>query len=199
MTATSKRQPPLTRDAILDASTRLLQQYGFSALGMRQIAEKLNIKAPGLYHHFSSKEVLAQCALEKYRQDQAARLREIELRSAPIARLNAYAELFAAMLDDGKRPCLYLMMVRESSFEEPGCEEELKRFAQQNIDWLASALTNAGSKPQSCVQMPERDLAELIFATLEGLMALSLTEQSPAIAFRSKAAKSLRFLLGNHA
>lgn len=77
VTSSKTTHAPRTRETILSAAIRLFQQFGFSGLGMRQIADNLGIKAPSLYHHFASKEDLAQFAMQQYRAEQAARLQAI--------------------------------------------------------------------------------------------------------------------------
>lgn len=47
-----------TRQAILKTATKLFLQKGFGATSTRDIANKIGITQPALYHHFSDKEVL---------------------------------------------------------------------------------------------------------------------------------------------
>ncbi len=44
--------------AILGAARKLIQADGLAALSLRHLARALNMKAPSLYEHFSSREVL---------------------------------------------------------------------------------------------------------------------------------------------
>ncbi|WP_090436876.1 TetR/AcrR family transcriptional regulator [Duganella sp. CF458] len=184
VTSSQTNHAPRTRETILSAAIRLFQQFGFSGLGMRQIADNLGIKAPSLYHHFASKEDLAQYAMQQYRAEQAARLQAIAaaVNLTVAEQLLEYAELFAQMLGDGRRPCLYLMMVKEPSFQENACLEELRLFVAQNVDWLER------------ISRGERELAELIFASFEGMMAVSLVEKDPQIAFRKRANNFLKIV-----
>ncbi|WP_028103247.1 TetR/AcrR family transcriptional regulator [Pseudoduganella violaceinigra] len=197
MAPAKANHPALTRESILEAAIRLFQQHGFSGLGMRQIADQLQIKAPSLYHHFASKEDMARQAMRQYREEQASRLLAIADAGhlTPAAQLQQYAGLFAGMLEDGKRPCMYLMLVREPSFQERACVDELRLFAQQNIDWLEQVLRQEEGGPASSKAMPARELAEMIFAALEGIMAVSLVDPNPAAAFMQRANKFLAFAL----
>lgn len=201
MTPAKTNHAPRTRETILSAAIRLFQQFGFSALGMRQIADNLRIKAPSLYHHFASKEDLAQYAMQQYREEQASRLLDIAGRGnlSFAELLHEYTELFAQMLSDGNRPCLYLMMVREPSFQENACIEELRLFVAQNVDWLEGIVRGETVKLRSLQGGSERELAELIFASLEGIMAISLVEKTPHIAFRKRANSFLKVVLATSA
>ncbi|RSZ58134.1 TetR/AcrR family transcriptional regulator [Massilia atriviolacea] len=194
MPPAKKSHSPLTRETILGAAIGLFQERGFSGLGMRQIADCLQIKAPSLYHHFTSKEDLARQALQLYREDQAARLSAIAATGPASEQLRLYAELFAGMLDDGSRPCLYLMLVREPSFQEQACIDELRLFVKQNVDWLEAVLRNGKDALRLPSGIPERDLAETIFASFEGIMAVSLMHSAPAAAFRERANTVLKLV-----
>ena len=194
MTLVKKSQPSLRRETILDAAIRLFQQHGFGGLGMRQIADRLQIKAPSLYHHFASKEDLAREALRQYREEQSARLLAISESDDLTGKLQAYAELFAKMLHDDIRPCLYLAMVREPSVQEESCTTELRLFARQNVNWLEGILRNE-EELRLPAAMSARELAEIIFGSFEGIMALSLADKNPASAFRKRANNFLKIVM----
>jgi len=193
VTRSEQGRPSLRRETILDAAIRLFQQHGFGGLGMRQIADCLQIKAPSLYHHFTSKEDLAREALRQYREGQGIRLLAISKSGDLTEKLQAYAELFAKALQADTRPCLYLAMVREPSAQEESCTAELRLFAKQNVDWLERVLRNEDGLPL-LEAMSARDLAELIFGSFEGIMAMSLTDRKPAAAFRKRADNFLKMV-----
>jgi len=197
MASVKKSYPSLRRETILDAAIRLFQQRGFGGLGMRQIADCLQIRAPSLYHHFASKEDLARQALQQYREEQATRLLAIAEKGDLSEQLQMYAELFAQMLNDGKRPCMYLVMVREPSVQEGSCTDELRLFAKQNVDWLEAILRKRKSEPVPQAGVPERALAEIIFASLEGIMAISLADKKPAAAFRKRATDFMKVMMNS--
>ena len=53
-----RRRDPITRDAIVQAAVRLLDEEGLDALSMRRIAEELDTGAASLYWHVGSKDGL---------------------------------------------------------------------------------------------------------------------------------------------
>jgi AcrR family transcriptional regulator len=53
-----------TRERVLDAAIRLFADRGFEACTMRHLGAAVGIKAPALYNHFASKEVLLGEAVE---------------------------------------------------------------------------------------------------------------------------------------
>ncbi|WGS19211.1 MULTISPECIES: TetR/AcrR family transcriptional regulator [unclassified Bradyrhizobium] len=53
-----------TRERILEAAIRMFGAYGFESTTMRDLADAVGIKAPGIYSHFSSKEAILNAAVE---------------------------------------------------------------------------------------------------------------------------------------
>jgi TetR/AcrR family transcriptional repressor of nem operon len=187
--------PTLTREKILSASIRLMQQKGFMALSMRDIAHALDIKAPSLYHHFPSKEALAQQALEQYRQEQRAHLQALSERSAVAEQLLGYAQLFSQMLEDDARLCLYLVLSQERAWIPAPCVTELRLFVKQNVEWLEGALHSGGAGKRSSKALSERETADVLFGAFEGFMLMSLNEKGAAKSFLVKA-NNLLWMLG---
>jgi AcrR family transcriptional regulator len=65
------RQSP--QDRILDAAMRVFRRHGFRRSSLEQVAEEAGLTRQALYHHFSSKEALFRCAIERlYEQALAA-------------------------------------------------------------------------------------------------------------------------------
>lgn len=105
------------RQAILDTARTLYRKGGYSAVTMREIAARLGIKAPSLYHHFSSKDdifaALQERAFELQLQaelrsqanpDALADLREFFWRYAEFSK--AHPDYFALAYVDPAAPPL---------------------------------------------------------------------------------------------
>jgi AcrR family transcriptional regulator len=60
-----RRRDPISRDAIVDATIRLLDAEGLDALSMRRIAEELGTGAATLYWHVGSKDGLLDLVFDK--------------------------------------------------------------------------------------------------------------------------------------
>jgi AcrR family transcriptional regulator len=50
------RQPLLSRQRIIDVATAIIDAEGLDALSTRRLATELDVRAPSLYNHFSTKE-----------------------------------------------------------------------------------------------------------------------------------------------
>ncbi|NLG22379.1 MAG: TetR/AcrR family transcriptional regulator [Actinomycetales bacterium] len=54
----------LTREAVLEAAVRLVDEQGLTALSMRRLGAELGVEAMALYHHVGSKEELLDGLVE---------------------------------------------------------------------------------------------------------------------------------------
>jgi len=48
-------QPLIQRDAVVEASLRIIDTEGLAAFSLPRLARELNVRAPSLYHHFEDK------------------------------------------------------------------------------------------------------------------------------------------------
>jgi AcrR family transcriptional regulator len=76
-TRTRRGRPPAgpeRRDSILDAALECFVERGFHGTAIPQIAEKANIAAGTIYHHFESKEALVNALYRKWKAAVAQRV-----------------------------------------------------------------------------------------------------------------------------
>ena len=184
----------LTPEQILTAAIRLMQRKGFGALGMREIAQHLQIKAPSLYHHFPSKEALAQRALEQYRLEQRLHLQSLSKRKTLAERLLGYAGLFSRMLKEDARLCLFLVLSQERASVSAPCIKELRHFVDQNISWLEITLQSRRPRGSARTRLSARETAQVLFGAFEGFMMTSVCESRPERSFLENARNLLSAL-----
>lgn len=51
-------RPPLSRDRVIDAASRVADASGLAGVSMRSVGRELGVEAMSLYHHVSSKDAL---------------------------------------------------------------------------------------------------------------------------------------------
>ena len=77
-------QSKTTRDAILDATDRLLAKNGYKKMTIDDLAREVGIGKGSIYLHFSSKEEIALSHIDRLVERVKERLRSIADRDAPL-------------------------------------------------------------------------------------------------------------------
>ena len=81
-------QPQTTRDAILDATDRLLARYGYKKMTIDDLAREVGIGKGSVYLHFESKEEIALSHVDRIVERVKSRLHDIgESKASPEKRI----------------------------------------------------------------------------------------------------------------
>lgn len=172
------------KEELAGLAADLMQTQGFSALALRDLAQKACIQAASLYSHFNSKNSLAQQAMALYTLRQSQDLSEIDKELSGNVKLYRYVDMFATTLNNENRLCLGLMLAAERNAIPVEVTQELRSFAKQNVDWL-QATWDCGCVDKTIISnMEGRIAAPMIFGAAEGIMAFSLLDKNPAAALR---------------
>jgi len=78
-----------TKEKILDAAQDLIQTRSFHGFSFQDIADRVGIQKPSLYHYFDSKEALALAVLERSADWVRTQLAKVDGED-PAARLERY-------------------------------------------------------------------------------------------------------------
>jgi AcrR family transcriptional regulator len=65
MATSAERRAPLTRDRVLDAALRLVDEGGIESLSMRKLGQALGVEAMSLYNHVANKNDVITGILER--------------------------------------------------------------------------------------------------------------------------------------
>ncbi|HEV7700687.1 MAG TPA: TetR/AcrR family transcriptional regulator [Pyrinomonadaceae bacterium] len=76
--------PTTTREAILDATDRLLARYGYKKMTIDDLAREVGIGKGSVYLHFPSKQEIALSHIDRIIERLKERLREIATGKAPV-------------------------------------------------------------------------------------------------------------------
>jgi AcrR family transcriptional regulator len=145
---------------ILAAARELLESEGPEALSMRNLGERVGIRAASLYKHFDSKPAL-EAALSSQGFDEQAEMYEAALAASPDA-VGAMGEAYRGFAR--RHPHLYRLMYDRS---------------------LDRSLIAAGSEERAVAPVllafgGDRDLARAAFAFAHGMAILELNHRFPA-------------------
>lgn len=129
-----ERERVMKREAVLNMAVEMFNEQGFNATSLDDVAARLNVTKPTIYHYFDSKEaVLFECVLTGVNQFKEALQEEANAKESGAERLRRllmrYAEI--AMTSFGK------CTIKNSDYRfSPKSEEkvhELKRIADRAL------------------------------------------------------------------
>jgi len=97
------------RSALLAAASKQIEQIGFEALSLRDLAASLNVSRAAPYRHFADRRtLLAALAADGFKQLEAEALAAMAKRATPASRLAAGARAYLAFA--ARRPQLFRLM-----------------------------------------------------------------------------------------
>ncbi|VEF11024.1 TetR family transcriptional regulator [Pseudomonas fluorescens] len=153
------------REAILEAAKTAAQTHGYNGINFRSIGEVVGIKNASIYYHFPSKAELGAAVAERYWQDAAKILDNIRAANPEPKRcLELYPSIFRSSLENCNRLCLVSFMAAEYEDLPDAVKDQVKTFAQINIDWLTQVLIMAGSASEEHC----KSRARAIYAAVAG-------------------------------
>src|SRR5580692_2018381 len=97
-----------TREQIVQAGLKCLQERGFNGVGVQDITSSAGVPKGSFYNHFESKEALGAEIVDRYGSDTARREILADRSVAPLLRLRRHFERLNAIFVDAKfeRGCL---------------------------------------------------------------------------------------------
>jgi AcrR family transcriptional regulator len=160
---------PGTRDALIDAATRLLDQGGPQAVTLREVGRRAGVSHNAPYKHFASKQaLLAAVAARELERQRARFVATVGRRRAPESALRAAIQQYVAWALE--HPARFRLVFGSWSIES----DELGRAA----DAAQSVLTAVVAEAQRAGVLPAGDplrLASLLRALAHGAADLQAT------------------------
>lgn len=126
-----------TRKLIMRTARELLLTRSYLGLSFQELADRVGIRKPSLYHHFASKELLGIALVE----DSLARFHvwADSVAGQPAAQqMLAYISLCRDLVGAGQRVCPVGATGGEWDCIEPALQDAVRRFHRTQLDWLGS-------------------------------------------------------------
>jgi AcrR family transcriptional regulator len=153
------------RDRILNASRDIVVRDGFPALSMRKVADVIGYSPASLYLHFASRDAIAQAlCVEAHAQLLAA------LRSSDTAPERLKPTAYAYVAFGREHPQMYRLMFMDNPDHASAAINSVDPSGSSIRSLFSDALSSRPSLPASAPAS-----AEALWATLHGIVALSLT------------------------
>ncbi len=162
-----------TSSRILDVAERLVQLRGFNGFSYADVASELKITKASLHYHYPGKADLGRALVERYASRFAEALDDIDQRERdPIAKLEAYAKIYADVLSEG-RMCLCGMLAAGYDTLPPTMQEAVIEYFDVNEAWLMSVLDLGVAEGKLVLSGSPREAAQAIVSGLEGAMLIA--------------------------
>lgn len=160
-------------ERVLDVAEGLVQLHGYNGFSYDDIARAVGVKKPSIHHHFATKAELVRIVAQRYTHKFRTAVLALEGQSASaLARLQAYAKLFADTYARDRRLCVCGMLGTGADDLPEPVAMEVQRFFLLNVDWLGTVIA-AGQADGSmrAVGSPSA-LAHAYLGALEGAMVI---------------------------
>jgi len=175
------------RNKILDAGRALIEQRGYSSLGVAEICATAGVPKGSFYYFFESKQALALAVIDDHWADQRRQWDEL-LRSDrdPLSRLK---DLFdateqtqrAGQLKTGHVVgCLFGNLALELSNQADEVRSRLQQIFDEQIDMIEQVVVEARDAGQAGASVDAREAARSIVAQIEGRVLLAKLLSDPA-------------------
>jgi TetR/AcrR family transcriptional repressor of nem operon len=163
-----------TTTRILEAAEDLMQTHGYAGFSFQDLADRIGVRKPSLYHHFPAKADLGRAVIERYRTRMRAVADQLDAVDGIDAR-SALRLYLAPILDIGRaegRACLCAVLGGEYlSLPEP-MQKEVSAFFAEHVGFIERLLRRGRESGAFRFEVDAGRLARLVFAAIEGSMVI---------------------------
>ncbi len=150
---------------IIAAASALLDEGGLDALSMRELARRLDVRAPSLYFHVESRDDLLRELISAGLEKLGSRLRDAGLGEPPRERVHRMARAYVGFADESPHR---FSLIFGPCPDERRAPADLGAAASQPVLDLASELVGAGDA---------LFFSEALWSLVHGYAMLRLAEQ----------------------
>lgn len=165
------RDSVMTRAAIVDAASKLLEDSGPEAVTLRAVGEAAGVSRSAPYRHYADKAALMRALAERALRQIARRIRHgAERHQGAWQRVRAGCQAYIDYAVE--RPHHYQLVFGDTPIAEPdpGLEEAADN-AMAAVGELVAQAQDAGLLRPG----PTREIATIVWVLLHGLAALQIT------------------------
>lgn len=175
------------RDTLIRAGTDLMRRSGYVATSVDEICTAAGLTKGAFFHHFPSKESLAEACLHNWQEQMATLHRSAAYQSLTdpvekvLASIDFMAELFAN--PEVQKSCLAGTTVQEVSETNPVLREAAHTCLAKGEAYFQSLL-DAASQNRN-LKLDTASLAELWMSTVQGSLLLAKASRDPSVIGRN--------------
>jgi TetR/AcrR family transcriptional repressor of nem operon len=152
-----------TREEILSVARNLIQTRSYLGFSFQDVADRVGIRKPSLYHHFPTKEALGVEVLD----EATDAFRKWAAATSPTAgrKLSAYFELYRWGLRAGLAMCPAGALAPGWDCIEPKLRSAVRSLRDVQVQWLSGVFS---ADPRNRRRAGE--LAAFVFAACQGAL-----------------------------
>lgn len=156
--------PNDTREQIVRVARELIATRSYLGFSFQDIAERVGIRKPSLYHHFPTKDALA---LEVLRRAVTGFERWSEaLTLSPTKKLEAYFRMYRDVLGAGQQMCPAGALAPGWDCIDGELQREVRQIRETQVKWLTSVFAELGERtPKAHAR------GAYVFAVCQGALA----------------------------
>ncbi|MFG1873047.1 TetR family transcriptional regulator C-terminal domain-containing protein [Micromonospora arborensis] len=174
------------RNKILDAAATLIEQRGYSALGVAEICAVAGVPKGSFYYFFESKQALARTVIDEHWATQRRQWEQL-LGSAndPLRRLRDLFEATEEIQRAGQQKagvvagCLFGNLALELSNQAEEIRSRLQEIFEEQINLIEQVVIEAKERGLAGPSVDTRDAARSIVAQIEGRVLLAKLLNDP--------------------
>ncbi|MEO0476169.1 MAG: TetR/AcrR family transcriptional regulator [Planctomycetota bacterium] len=160
------------KEQILDAAEQLVQARGLSGVSFQELADKVGLRKPSIFHHIKNKDELSQLLIERCSTKHGPRyLQIIDQDVDAPAKLKAIAKLFKDDVIEG-HPCLLAALGHSLDSMTEEAVSMLQHTAEGSISRFALIFKQGREEGSLEFKGKPETAAMGFFAMLQGLQTL---------------------------
>jgi TetR/AcrR family transcriptional repressor of nem operon len=175
------------RDKILTAARRLIEQRGYSGLGVAEICAAAGVPKGSFYYFFESKQALALIVIDEHWVAQQKQWTELlDNDRPPLQRLRDLFEATQTVQRAGQQDsgtvlgCLFGNLTLELSNQSEEIRARLQEIFDAQIDMIERVVLDARNAGDAAATTDAREVARSIVAQLEGRVLFAKLLNDPA-------------------
>lgn len=167
----------MKRTEIVRLAMREAQAHSFEKVSMQDLADKLGVKKPSFYYHFSSKQSLAVATIEE-----AISLLEayFEANSSKTIseQMAVYIQVFTLHMQPIKNLCPGLGFVAAWSSQTDDVQRAIKQLYASHLGHLTQLIESGIAEKTYCPSLDAKSTAKTLFSMLQGGLLCARVEES---------------------
>ncbi len=146
---------------IIDESINIIHNYGYNALSIRELAQKVKISEPAIYRHFLNKEEIILGILARLQNFNSELIAEINKHSTPKEKIHSFLYFSFKYLEE--KPEITSVLFTEEIFIQSEILKNKLLFILYQRKMLLKSILDQAAQENQLIENDINDLINIIF------------------------------------